>query len=423
MPMTILIIAIAAVLVLSLLQVMRAWLKARRIGADNYRRMLLQQTQRMESLGLLAGGVAHDFNNLLTALMGNVEIALKDLPATSLARQSLGEIQPITSRAAELCRKLMAYSGRGGFVSKPIALREMVEEIASILRASLYPKINLVLNLAPALPEVTGDATQLRQVVMNLIINGSEAIGHQKGGISLAMVRREVTRAEMAEFDSPSAASTGTYVELTVTDTGCGMDEAARRRVFEPFSSPKFDGRGLGMAAVWEILREHQGAIRIRSEVGKGTAISVLLPVADELANAQPAPLPEVNKQGTATTVLVVDDNPRVLGAVSQLVGALGYSVLTAGSGQEALRVYDDNHTRIHCILLDLTMPDMDGIETMSRLRAIDPKAKVVLSSGYSELSVRRRLSDSGSLRFLQKPFVEDDLRAVLESVIGQDRS
>jgi signal transduction histidine kinase/CheY-like chemotaxis protein len=407
--------------IFSFLLVIGTWLGARRMVAESNCSMLVQQTQRMESLGLLTGGVAHDFNNLLTALMGNVELALKELPASSSVRSTLDEIQTIASRAAELCRKLMAYSGRGHFVCKPVAMREVVEEIARILEVSLHPRIRLVLNIPAGLPQVMGDATQLRQVVMNLIINASEAIGHQDGVISVAMSNRDLTRAEIADFLSQSDVHPGTYVELTVTDTGCGMDETARRRVFEPFFSTKFDGRGLGMAAVLGILREHRGAILIRSEVGKGTTIRVLLPVADDASNAQPTPLPESARKEATVTVLVVDDNPRVLGAVSQLVGALGYSVLTAGSGQEALRVYGENHTRIHCVLLDLTMPDMDGIETMNGLRAIDSKAKIVLSSGYGESSVRRRLTGEGPTRFLQKPFVEEDLKTALEAAIGPD--
>ena len=405
--------------VFSFLLVIGAWLGARGMVAESNYRLLMHQTQRMESLGLLTGGVAHDFNNLLTALMGNVDLALQELPGASPARQPLGEIQTIATRAAELCRQLMAYSGRGQAASAPIAVREIVEETARILEVSLYPRVRLVLNLPPALPLVMGDATQIRQVVMNLILNASEAIGHQDGVITLAMAKRDVTRAETADFVSQSDVREGACVELTVTDTGCGMDEAARHRVFEPFFSPKFDGRGLGLAAVLGILREHKGAIAISSEVGKGTTIRVLLPVADAPAVAQPAPQPEVARKETTPTVLVVDDNPRVLSAVSQLVEALGYSVITAGSGQEALRVFGESRTHIHCILLDLTMPDMDGIETMNGLRAIDANAKVVLSSGYGESSVRRRLTGEGPTRFLQKPFVEEDLKAALEAAIG----
>jgi CheY-like chemotaxis protein len=264
-----------------------------------------------------------------------------------------------------------------------------------------------------------GDPTQIRQVVMNLITNASEAIGDHEGMITLGMSRRQISRGDLRDFTGSSEAADGVYVELTVTDTGCGMDETTRNRIFEPFFSTKFTGRGLGMAAVLGIVRGHEGAIRIVSEVGKGTTVTVLLPAADPdvtlpvaAASREPAP------QSRNGAVLVVDDNARVLQAVSQLVGALGYSVLTADSGREALRVFGESHTQIGCVLLDLTMPDMDGLETMQGLRAIDPKACVVLSSGYSEQAVLRRVSGDGPTRFLQKPFVEDDLRAAIEAAM-----
>ncbi len=409
--------------IFAFLLVIATWLGTRHLMAEGNWRMLVQQVQRAESLGLLTGGVIHDFNNLMTALMGNVELALKTLPATASARQSLDEIQTIASRAAELCRKLMAYSGRGGSMSRPTELKEIVEETARILEVSLHPRIRLVLNASSAIPLVMGDATQLRQVVMNLIMNASEAIGNQDGTITVGLAGREVTQAEIPGFVAQSSLREGSYVELTVTDTGCGMDETARHQVFEPFFSTKFDGRGLGMAAVLGILRERKGAIHIDSEVGRGTTVKVLLPAAEKSASARPVLSPEADGQPSPSTVLVVDDNPRVLDAVSQLVGALGYSVLTAGSGQEALRVFAENHTRIHCVLLDLTMPDMDGIETMNGLRAIDDKVRVVLSSGYGESSVRHRLSGEGPTRFLQKPFVAEELRQALESAIGSEAS
>ena len=197
------------------------------------------------------------------------------------------------------------------------------------------------------------------------------------------------------------------------------MDEATRSRMFEPFFSTKFAGRGLGMAAVLGIVRGHKGAIRITSEVGKGTTVTVLLPAAGPEVSLpiDKTPSGPVARPADAA-VLVVDDNARVLQAVSQLVGALGYPVMTAAGGRQAVSVFGEHHAKIGCVLLDLTMPDMNGLETMQALRAVDPKATIVLSSGYSEQSVRRRVSGDGPTRFLQKPFVEDDLRAAIESAM-----
>jgi CheY-like chemotaxis protein len=255
---------------------------------------------------------------------------------------------------------------------------------------------------------------------MNLISNASEAIGNQEGVITIGLSQRSIDRSALGDFVAHADVAEGTYVELTVTDTGCGMDEATRSRVFEPFFSTKFTGRGLGMAAVLGIVRGHKGAIRIVSEVGKGTTVTVLLPAAGPGVSlpVEETPTAPVARPANAV-VLVVDDNARVLQAVSQLVGALGYTVMTAASGREALRVFGEHHAQIGCVLLDLTMPDMDGLETMQALRTVDPMARVVLSSGYSEQSVRRRISGEGPTRFLQKPFVEDDLKAAIESAMG----
>jgi PAS domain S-box-containing protein len=379
----------------------------------------MQQMQKLESLGLLAGGVAHDFNNLLTAVLGNAELALRDLPASAPAREPLGEIRTIACRAADLCRQLLAYSGHGGFVGEPIAPRHIVEEISRILEISVAAKVRLVFHFADDVPMIVGDPTQLRQVVMNLITNASEAIGNQEGVITLSLSKRLIEHGDLRDFVAHTDVAEGIYVELTVTDTGCGMDEATRSRVFEPFFSTKFTGRGLGMAAVLGIVRGHKGAIRMASELGKGTTVKVLLPAAGPEVSLPSERTPKVPVARPANAaVLVVDDNARVLQAVSQLVGALGYPVMTAASGREALAVFGERHAQIGCVLLDLTMPEMDGLETLRALRALDPKARIVLSSGYSEQSVRRRMSGDGPTGFLQKPFVEDDLKAAIESAM-----
>ena len=408
--------------IFAFLMVVGTWLGARRIHAEsNYRALQaqMQQMQKLESLGLLAGGVAHDFNNLLTAMLGNAELALKDLPASAPAREPLGEIRTTACRAADLCRQFLAYSGQGGSLSEPIAPQQIVEEISRILEVSVTAKVRLVFRFADDVPLIVGDPTQIRQVVMNLITNASEAIGDREGTITLSLSKRAIERSALRDFVAHTDVAEGTFVELAVTDTGRGMDEVTRSRVFEPFFSTKSTGRGLGMAAVLGIVRGHKGAIRIASEVGKGTTATVLLPAASpEVRLRVESPATGSLAQPTDAAVLVVDDNARVLQAVSQLVGALGYPVMTAASGQEALRVFGERHAQIGCVLLDLTMPEMDGLQTMQALRAVDPKASIVLSSGYSEHSVRRRIAGDGPTRFLQKPFVEDDLKAAIESAM-----
>jgi signal transduction histidine kinase/ActR/RegA family two-component response regulator len=415
--------------IVAFLLVIGTWLGARRIRAEsNYRTLQaqMQQMQKLESLGLLAGGVAHDFNNLLTAVLGNAELALKDLPASAPAREPMVEIRTIACRAADLCRQLLAYSGRSGFASEAMAPQQIVKEISRILEVSVAAKAHLVFRFADDVPLIVGDPTQIRQVVMNLITNASEAIGDKEGVVTLSLSKRQIERSALRDFVAHTDVAEGTYVELAVTDTGCGMDEATRSRVFEPFFSTKFTGRGLGMAAVLGIVRGHKGAIRIASEVGMGTTVTVLLPAAGPEVSlpTERTPSGPAAQPGNAA-VLVVDDNARVLQAVSQLVGALGYPVMTAASGREALGVFGEHRAQIGCVLLDLTMPVMDGLETMRALRAVDPKARIVLSSGYSERSLQWRMNGDGPTRFLQKPFVEDDLRAALESAMraSGDRS
>jgi CheY-like chemotaxis protein len=303
--------------------------------------------------------------------------------------------------------------------SESIASQQIVEEISRILKVAVAEKVRLQFQFADDVPLIVGDPTQIRQVVMNLITNASEAIGSQEGLITLSLSKRRIERSALRDFVADTDVAEGTFVELAVTDTGCGMDEATRSRVFEPFFSRKSTGRGLGMAAVLGIVRGHKGAVRIASEVGKGTTVTVLLPAAGpevSLGVEKPPTSPVARPSDAA--VLVVDDNARVLQAVSQLVGALGYPVLTAASGQEALRVFGERHEQIGCVLLDLTMPEMDGLQTMQALRVVDPQASIVLSSGYSEQSVRRRVGGEGRTRFLQKPFVEDDLKAAIESAM-----
>jgi CheY-like chemotaxis protein len=320
----------------------------------------------------------------------------------------------------------LAYSGRSGFASEAMAPQQIVKEISRILEVSVAAKAHLVFRFADDVPLIVGDPTQIRQVVMNLITNASEAIGDKEGVVTLSLSKRQIERSALRDFVAHTDVAEGTYVELAVTDTGCGMDEATRSRVFEPFFSTKFTGRGLGMAAVLGIVRGHKGAIRIASEVGMGTTVTVLLPAAGPEVSlpTERTPSGPAAQPGNAA-VLVVDDNARVLQAVSQLVGALGYLVMTAASGREALAVFGERHAQIGCVLLDLTMPVMDGLETMRALRAVDPNARIVLSSGYSERSLQCRMSGDGPTRFLQKPFVEDDLRAALESAMraSGDRS
>ena len=276
--------------------------------------------------------------------------------------------------------------------------------------------MRLDFHFAADAPLVLGDPTQIRQVVMNLITNASEAIGDRQGVISLSVERRAVDTSALRDYAGAEDLQAGTYAAIEVADTGCGMDEDTRNRIFEPFFTTKFTGRGLGMAAVLGIVHGHKGAIKIESWPGKGTTMTILLPAAPE--GTPLAVEAQTSSRGAGKhhkSVLVVDDHRRVLTAVSQLIEALGYPALAVTTGQEALAMFAERHAEIGCVLLDLTMPEMDGLQTLKGLRDIDPTVRVVMSSGYGEQSLRQRFSDDVPTIFLQKPYLENELRGALE--------
>ena len=265
--------------------------------------------QKLESLGVLAGGIAHDFNNLLTAILGNADLALMDLPADSPVRQSLAEIGKAARRASELSNQMLAYSGRGRFIVGPINLSDLVREMGELLGVSISKKAIVEYDLAPNLSATIADAAQLRQVVINLITNASEALGEQEGTITLRTRAVQVEQKQLAEAYLSEGASGGRYVSLEVSDTGCGMDEATKARIFDPFFTTKFAGRGLGLAAVLGIVRGHQGAIKVDSTPGVGTTFTVLFPCTEQpVEPVAQTESPEALPQGAGSTIPVVDD-------------------------------------------------------------------------------------------------------------------
>jgi PAS domain S-box-containing protein len=380
----------------------------------------LQQSQKLESLGVLAGGIAHDFNNILTGVLGNAELALAELSPSAPGRENLLEITQASHRAAALCRQMLAYSGRGQFAREPIDLNALVEDMLGLLKSAISKKALLNLNLEKDLPLLEGDSSQLGQVIMNLVINASEAIGDKDGVITISTgVRecsREYFRESYAHLDLPS----GPYLTLEVSDTGCGMDQETKERLFEPFFTTKFTGRGLGLAAVLGIVRGHKGALKVYSEAGKGTTFKIRFPAGEAgegaLARERAA---EVSDWHGAGTVLLVDDEETIRTLGARMLSRLGFVVLTAGDGREALALYAQHRGEIVLVLLDLTMPFMDGEETFHELRALDPEVRVVMSSGYTEQDITSRFRDEGLVGFLQKPYtiahLTERLRAALE--------
>jgi two-component system cell cycle sensor histidine kinase/response regulator CckA len=378
-----------------------------------------QQSQRLESLGVLAGGIAHDFNNILTSVLGNAELALAELPPAAPARENLLEITQASNRAAALCRQMLAYSGRGHFVIEPIDLSALVEDMLDLLRSTISKKVLLTLDLEKGLPLLEGDPSQLSQVVMNLVINAAEAIGETDGVVAISTGAQEYSSEYLSEGYLKPGLSPGLYLTLEVSDTGCGMDTGAQERIFEPFFTTKFTGRGLGLSAVLGIVRGHMGTLRLRSEPGRGTTFTLLFPAAavERGASARTQASPTAHWQGEGT-ILLVDDEETIRAMGARMLAKLGFQVLLAADGREALAVYREHGAEIALILLDLTMPHMDGEETFRELRALDPEVRVVMSSGYSEQDVTSRFVGQGPTGFVQKPYtmalIEERLRAAL---------
>ena len=380
----------------------------------------LQQAQKLESLGVLAGGIAHDFNNLLMGVLGNAEIALLELPPESPARGELQHITTAALRAAELTKQMLAYSGKGKFVVQGLNLSKLVEEMAELLQVSISKKVVLKYNFGDNLPPIEADASQIRQVVMNLIINASEAVGEKSGVVTVSTSVIEADRSYLSETYLDENLPEGYYVSLEVADTGCGMDEQTRKKIFDPFFTTKFAGRGLGLAAVLGILRGHGGAVKIYTEPQRGTTFKVLFPASRQAVEESVGPSATEQEWRGSGVILIVDDDEPVRIATKMMLEKLGFTVLTAEDGRAALEVFRSPVDEIVVVLLDLTMPHLDGEETFRELRRIRPDVRVILSSGYNEQETTNRFAGKGLAGFLQKPYglrpLGEKIRQVLEA-------
>jgi PAS domain S-box-containing protein len=383
----------------------------------------IQQTQKIESLGLLAGGIAHDFNNLLVGVLGHVSMAFKDTDPTSPVRERLHHVETAAIRAAELANQMLAYSGRGRFVSEPISLSELVQEMGHLLEVSISKCAVLKYQFAPDLPAVEGDVTQLRQVVMNLITNASEAIGDRSGVITIGTGVTELESSQMTRSYVYEELPRGIYACIEVCDTGCGMDKETIARIFDPFYSTKFTGRGLGLSAVLGIIRGHKGAIRVYSEPGRGTTFKILFPCSRKAAISLSKPESNAAHARLEGTVLVVDDEETVRTIAKSMLEEYGLHVLTACDGREAVDVYRSKMGAISLVLLDMTMPHMGGEEAFDRIREMDPEALVILTSGYNEQEATGRFAGKGLTAFLQKPYRLSNLIDTVWEVLNGERA
>jgi len=376
------------------------------------------QAQKLESLGVLAGGIAHDFNNLLVGILGNADLALLELAPEAPARRSVHAIELTARRAAELVRQMLAYSGKGSFQVERIDLRAIVEEMTHLLEVSISKGVVIKYEFGAGVPTVDADATQIRQVVMNLITNASEAIGEQSGVIRVRTGVMPCDEACLQETWLDQDLPEGLYSYIEVSDTGCGIDPESLERVFEPFFTTKFTGRGLGLAAVLGIVRNHRGALKVVSKPGKGTTFTVLLPATGAVgASPDREPNGDEGWRGRGTA-LFVDDEETVRTVGRSMLRRMGFEVVTARDGLEAIERFRADPERFAVVVLDLTMPQMSGDQCLSALRRLRPDAKILVSSGYSESDLERRFAAKRVDGYLQKPYQFSVLRDRIKRVL-----
>ena len=376
----------------------------------------LRSAQKLESIGLLAGGIAHDFNNLLTGILGNASLAQELLPARHETIPLLANVVNASERAADLTQQLLAYSGKGRFVVEPLDLSSLVDEITHLLQATIPKLVNLKLELAPDLPAVEADSSQVQQVIMNLVINAAEAIGNRPGTVTVRTSLRRV------EERSGSGLQPGVYVCLEVADDGCGMDGETQARIFDPFFTTKFTGRGLGLAAVSGIVRSHRGAIQVKSAPGQGSTFEVLF-----AAMSQPAPAGRQSPQYEDLTggglVLVVDDEAAVRLTATAALRRYGYSVESANDGAAGVEAFRRRPAEFAAVLLDLTMPVLGGEQALAQIKQIRPQVPVIASSGYSEEEASQRFPAGQIAAFLQKPYSAAVLARTMKAAIPSART
>lgn len=380
----------------------------------------MQHTQKLESLGVLAGGIAHDFNNLLTGILGNVDLAKTDLPRESDCTGYLKEVETGALRAADLCRQLLAYSGKGQRLAEILDLSDLVREMAQLLEISISKKAAVRYHFPPDLPPIEADPTQVRQIIMNLITNASDALGDNPGAISIATGIAECDSAYLRDAYFGADIAPGYYVFVEVADSGCGMEPGQVKQIFEPFFTTKTTGRGLGLSAVMGIVRKHRGAVHILSSPGKGTTFRVLFPVSKEPCSVtirQPEFISLKNGNGS---ILVIDDEETVRVLAKRVLSAAGYEVLTACDGAEGFAIFNAHKDRVRAVLLDLIMPNMSGDEMLEQLLQLRMDIPVILSSGYSEKEARARMKGNGEFSaFLQKPYRGAELLAAVNDLLG----
>ena len=382
-----------------------------------------QQTQKLESLGVLAGGIAHDFNNILTIILGYCYVFKEEIDPQSTHADYLKKIEDAANRAADLCQQMLSYAGKNELKHTPTRMNSLVDEIVKMLHSGIKRNVTIELDLHDV-DMIIADSSQIQQIVMNLIINAAEAIGEKKGTIRISLRKAEVAPEQPEADFTGKTIMAGRYVCLEVSDDGCGMDKETQNRIFEPFYTTKFAGRGLGMSATLGIITSHGGALQLSSEPGAGSGFKVFLPLPAKSDSADNWPVlcqtPNIQVSGT---ILLVDDEEELLTLGRIRLSAIGFSAITATNGIEALELYREQGDNIKLVLLDLLMPEMNGIETYLRLREISRTLPIIFCSGCSKEELSADIIDDNYTGYLSKPYKPDQLQKILLETLGGDDS
>lgn len=380
----------------------------------------LQQSQRAESLAVLAGGMAHEFNNLLVGIIGFADLAIMDIDDGVSVRPLVGQIRSAGKRAAELSGQLLAYAGRTKFSSSPVSLNHLIERDAKVLSVSCAARATLRFDAADDLPLVTADPTQLRQALSNIVLNAAESEegDHTEVSISTGVMHCDQDALDQACVVS-NKATPGEFVFVEVVDAGNGIESGVMSRIFEPFFSTKFAGRGLGLAAVRGIVVGHGGAVTVKSEGGQGTSFRVFLPVCEVAAGPSGAVDAGAAKAMRQGVVLVVDDEDSILQIARRLLESAGFTVKTASNGVDGLREFRESASDIVCVVLDLVMPRMDGAAAYREMKTIKPSVPIVLSTGYADSEVVDRVGEDALRSLLKKPYDTAALLAAVDKAVS----
>lgn len=379
----------------------------------------IQHTQKIESLGILTGGIAHDFNNMLAGILGNAGLARMKQAPGSPAIEHIQNIELAAQRASELTNQLLAYTGKGKFVTQTVNINTLIEEMGYLLNTVISSNAIIRYNFTEDIPNIEGDLSQIRQVIMNLITNASDAISKRSGFINITTGSMYCDAAYLKSTYFMAELKEGDYVFIEVSDTGSGMDEDVLAKIFDPFFTTKPEGRGLGLAALLGIVRGHKGIVKVYSEPNRGTTFKVLFPVSTRPVKSE---IPDSNGEEewkAKGTTLVADDDEDVLDVMQDILKQLGFEVLTARDGKEAVEAYNENHENIDLVILDMTMPRLDGSQVLGELKKTNAAVKVILTSGFTEEDITGRFAGRGLVGFIQKPFSVKDfiqkIKAVME--------